>query len=1274
MSNNLAEAIEMFLRWWKPPPLANAALAISKVVDVPSTITTAPLPGTGSTVSAFTSTVASKAPLPMFPTVLPASSVSSPPFAFGLNPTVVSNHGTLNDISRIVLSLLDVVFRDVILGTCSFFSGLLNSLVASFITVANGIYGLDIANVVCLVAGFLLLVLVISRLTASPAPRSRRVPGAQWQQLTSGLSISRMQHQNDVFRMRYQSPPRHHRRHSAPPAPILPMAGCRNANTPTRLICNFWQKLSLFFTSASQHATHYTGLTQGTVSLLLLTAIFAVGAFACETILAFMASTIGDLLAWLSLGVLDCLKRFLIGFLLFTGSIIKEVGIWALTALLTAVDKFFNAICRYQAEHWDPARDQRDKALHERDMVLGKLSKVEQQKLDYRTRSHNSERTLTRREKYIASLEKARDALWEELKALRTNPSRKQLWENHQAELRSLDAKLSSAAAENEAKIARQREEAKQAWDAENARYKQKHVLWLDIKDQEISEQETRIDDLETTIRKLRGFLGRAGVKVSKDGATADFANLQGSGTWYKTITERYTQMAEDLDKSVKLVGWYQQHYPAEEASRKEAEATASTAEERAVSFEKQLEAAKAKLAEPKVDTKGLEELKAVRASYAQLEKAHGDLQDRFNHKENSYDELHTRFDQTEKSRNELQARFDAQDKSHNELQGRFNDKEKSCIDLQQQLADKKESHKNLQQQLTDKERDCTVLENEKVILSGQKGEAESKAAKLVIENEKLQTQVKQLTPKTPQEINQLNEAKYTKTFPKGIRIIDVGTDRFLCAMAAVSKSMEFQKLPGIAATVDELVACYEKQRVRAKFPDRKDNPMLTFNQLDGLITLWAKASGKNVSLGSVMDIGTRRSFHLVAGRDDKNEIIWIYKKTPAVKPSQTQTPAQEWNKLADAAYWQAVAPAEEGSKGSGKGPGSGGAQQGGNAQKEEQDRYLGAYKATFPMGIELLPTDSQGELCGFYALIATISAMFPNIQCPTIQELTDTRISQACQSHLAAFTTDGESPAEKNFTSEELAVILNFWAQPKGLVMRVGSIRKNPVPNQRPYYTKPHITGEENPSAIVVWIHHNGAENALAHWSGMRPKQLIGPPTATSFTAFLSPVLLDRLSIRYSIFAQLVFKLQQLRAISSVYFCYASSFTTPSIIIPSVTCTVETPLPHLFLSTERHHLPYTSYPSHSPEHRVKDSTPQGRHGTQHPLPIPLRHKPSPPTSRPAFQVAPPRGSLEFVVRLVNNVLGRHGNPTTRRTSSSNIPSPQFSSISLTKDIDSKAK
>ncbi|KAI4189866.1 MAG: hypothetical protein LQ346_005045 [Caloplaca aetnensis] len=1186
MSSNLAEAIEMFLRWWKPPPLVNAASAISKVVNVPTTITTAPLPGTGSTVSAFTSTIASKAPLPMLPTVHPASSIPSSPFGIVVNPrtvTVVSNNDTLNDISRIVLSLLDVVFRNVILGTYSFFSGLLNSLVASLITVVNGIHGLDIAYVVCLIAGFLLLVLVISRLTASPAPRSRRVPGAQGQQLTPGLSISRMQHQNDVFRMRYQSPPRHHRRHSAPPALIHPMAGCSNANMPTRLICNFWQKVSLLFTSASRHATQYTGLTQGTVSLLLLTAIFAVGAFACDTVwltglngtdihfflwcgrrtgaiwcvihcfrhrelampflsylagclqhgywscrswvrallvygkdlvasacsvffaglqsllariytatrnglracghlIADTASTIGDFLAWLSLSALDRLKHVLIGFVLFTGYITKEVGVWALTAVLTAVDKFFNSICRYQAEHWDPARDQRDKALQERDLVLEKLSKAKQEKLNYRARSHKSESTLAKREKYIDSLEKAKDALLEEVKTLKTDPSRTKLWADHQAELRALEVKLADAAVENDTEIKQQREEAQQAWDAEEAKYRQKHILWLDVKDQEIAEQEARIYELKSAIKKLRGFLRKAGVTVSKDNATADFTKMRGSETWEKNIRERFTQMTEDLGRSVALVEWYQQHYPAEEASREEAEAKASKAEERAISFEKQLEAAKAeaKLAEQKANTKSLEELKAARASYAQLEKSHGDLQNRFNHKEKSYDELQTRSNQTEKSRNELQAKFDAKDKSHNELQARFNDKEKSCIDLQQQLTDKEKSHKDLQQRFTDKEKDCAVLEKEKVDMSRQKGEAESKAVKLVTENEelvkgneKLHARVKELVPKIPGERNKLCEAKHKIAFPKGDRIVDVGTDRFMCGIAAISKSMEHRKLPGISATVDELVACYEKHRAQANFPDPKDNPMLTIKQLDALITLWAKANGKAVEVGFVMDIAGRRTFHLEAWWDDKKDRIWIFKKTGPVKD------ISEWSKLADSEYWQALAP--EG--------------QDGNAQKEEQDSYLKAYRATFPDGFHLLATDSQGELCGFYALIKTISAMFPNIACPTIEELSETRKSQACQDHLRAFTADGESPAEKNFTSEELAVILNFWAQPKGLVMRVGSIRKNPVPDQKPFYAKPHITGEENPNAIVVWIHHNGAENALAHWSGMQPKEKPSAP-----------------------------------------------------------------------------------------------------------------------------------------------------------------------------------
>ncbi|KAL8926680.1 MAG: hypothetical protein Q9208_002754 [Pyrenodesmia sp. 3 TL-2023] len=1244
--------MNVFLRWWRPP-VTGVAHTADKVLAASSLITPAPSLATTSAASVLYSTVAAKA-------TGMTSTIVALPMASTLEQKLpsagIDTHSENGVVFRTVMSLLAIIFnlfQDIVLGIYSLFSGFVNTLVTSFLTAVTELFdlihdvrcelnlanfGTDVAHVVCLLAGLLMLFLLMSWLAPSRTRRRRRMSGAKPQQPTPGLSTFRMQHQNDVFRLRYQLPSRHrrystgsaHRRNHGPLpplTPIHPIAGCRNANTLTRLTCNSRQKLCLLFTAASQNATQYTGLTQGTMSLLLLTGIFIITAYtydvtwptelnetdihfflwcgrrtgaiwcvihcfrnrelaipflsylghriqhmywsghagvsaswvyakdmfawissalsaalqtllahayaatfngmrACGRMVASTASAGGNLLTRLGLTGLDYLRRFLTGFALFAFTIAKEIGLWGLAMVLTGVDKFFNYICKLQAEHWDPARDERDKALKERDAAVEELGKTRQEKNNYRTRAHKNEQALARRDVRIHDLEKDKLELLGLVNGLKTDlgaqePSRRQIRANYDAEVRRLKIKLSEATAETDRSISEQREKKERAWAAECASYKQRYGPWIDVKDQEI-------DDLESEIKTLRGFLKKAGVKLSKDGTTADFTSMPGSLARERNLVNGISASEKALEKSEALSGrrvaeleWYRQDHASQKACREEAEAKATRAEERVTSLEKRLEeaTAKAQLAQTKADTKALEEVKTIKSNYARLEKSHNDLQTRFNVKE----------------------------KSHNDL-------EKIC---------------------TDKDKRCTLLEKEQVVLSGQKGEAESRAARLIVDKDELAkdnaslkatnanlskenveiSQDRQKLKSTVAELEatlsatgqvpdkaaweKIKRAKFNEVFPNGEEAIDVGSDHFLCAMAAISTSMQIQNVEGVQATVPELVESYEKHRVEAKLPDSKGSPMLTYEQIGKFFHCWSKDTGKKAAVGAAVQIGNRRRVLSLRPEDVTMKIIWIYKKTDDVSDRAA------YDKLAATICWQALAPKKEAPKGNGDKPRSGDGQKGdtqkGNGasqppsgqqppgdnknangnkpsgdgkpadtsgpsgdnsgsgndatsgskiskEKQEYDRYREIFDATFPHGFDVLETASAGELCGFYAIIKTISSMFPKTPCPTIEELSDTLASQACQHHFTTFVPD-RPPPKKFFSPDELAVILDFWAKPKSLVMRVGCIKQLPSAKEAPFFSKPYITGENNPNATVVWIHNNGAENALAHWSGMQPK-----------------------------------------------------------------------------------------------------------------------------------------------------------------------------------------
>lgn len=156
------------------------------------------------------------------------------------------------------------------------------------------------------------------------------------------------------------------------------------------------------------------------------------------------------------------------------------------------------------------------------------------------------------------------------------------------------------------------------------------------------------------------------------------------------------------------------------------------------------------------------------------------------------------------------------------------------------------------------------------------------------------------------------------------------------------------------------------------------------------------------------------------------------------------------------------------------------------STEKPESDKKT--FDATFPHGYETLPTSSEDEHCGLYAVIATIAAMRPNLPCPTIDELLEALNSKACQDNFTEFEVD---PPKKFFSVDELALILGHWANAKGLVVYMGYVKEIPEAEEEPFLEDPHIITPDNedPKATVVWVYHDGADGHLAHFWGMKPK-----------------------------------------------------------------------------------------------------------------------------------------------------------------------------------------
>jgi hypothetical protein len=139
-------------------------------------------------------------------------------------------------------------------------------------------------------------------------------------------------------------------------------------------------------------------------------------------------------------------------------------------------------------------------------------------------------------------------------------------------------------------------------------------------------------------------------------------------------------------------------------------------------------------------------------------------------------------------------------------------------------------------------------------------------------------------------------------------------------------------------------------------------------------------------------------------------------------------------------------------------------------------------YQRTFPNGHSLLRVDSEGLLCGYRAVIASMEAQHPWIQAPTIDELQQIRVRPDVVIETTKCDLETE---ESNFHVELLAYLLEEWGRTdnRDLDLHLAFY----VEPDGPYLIYPNDDAPDE----MVWNHSDGAswvnpENP-SHYSGMK-------------------------------------------------------------------------------------------------------------------------------------------------------------------------------------------
>lgn len=103
-------------------------------------------------------------------------------------------------------------------------------------------------------------------------------------------------------------------------------------------------------------------------------------------------------------------------------------------------------------------------------------------------------------------------------------------------------------------------------------------------------------------------------------------------------------------------------------------------------------------------------------------------------------------------------------------------------------------------------------------------------------------------------------------------------------------------------------------------------------------------------------------------------------------------------------------------------------------AENRAQIAALGELEISFPYGYEIMNTSAEGLLCGRYSVILSMSAQYPELPCPTRDELQD--IFDSMKDEFAeVYHMDNIN----NFSIDQVALVLYAWGMSCGLNMRIG-------------------------------------------------------------------------------------------------------------------------------------------------------------------------------------------------------------------------------------------
>ena len=103
----------------------------------------------------------------------------------------------------------------------------------------------------------------------------------------------------------------------------------------------------------------------------------------------------------------------------------------------------------------------------------------------------------------------------------------------------------------------------------------------------------------------------------------------------------------------------------------------------------------------------------------------------------------------------------------------------------------------------------------------------------------------------------------------------------------------------------------------------------------------------------------------------------------------------------------------------------------------EEVSEAQSLFNCAFSYGFEVIPTRSAGLLCDFYAVIESITAMFSDLLCPTVEQLQD--IFQS-EEYIEAATPFGLMNTNQ-FGVDQVSAVLHLWAEGHSMDVQLGYI-----------------------------------------------------------------------------------------------------------------------------------------------------------------------------------------------------------------------------------------